>query len=136
MRGSGPSDVFVDSNVLYSKTLLDWVALLYTDREIEAPFTVYWSDDVMAEAMYHLRRDNPHWSGARIARFRERLQEAFEIGHVRDYEIDNSYTGPDTHDAHVHAAASACGADYLLTCNVAHHNPGCSRGLKPPVSSR
>ncbi len=85
---------------------------------------MHWSDDVMAEAMHHLRKANPGWSGGQIARFRERLEETFEVGHVRDYAVDTSYAGPDPDDAHVHAAAAACQADYLLTCNVRHFRTG------------
>jgi len=62
MRGSGPADVFVDANVRCSKTLLDWLGLLYVSAEFEPPFTVYWSDDVMVEAMRHLREAHPEWS--------------------------------------------------------------------------
>ena len=118
MRGSEPAGVFVDANVLYSKTLLDWLGLLYVNREFEPPFVVYWSDDVMVEAMRQLRRHDPRLPGGTIARFRERLEGTFEVGHVRDYDVDGTYGGPDEHDAHVHAAAVACGASYLLTCNV------------------
>lgn len=110
--------VFVDANVLYSKTLRDWVGLLYTDEERAAPFEVYWSEDVLAEAMYHLRKDHPEWDGAKFAVMRDRIAQTFEVGRVTDYEVDGSYRGADRHDAHVHAAAVACGADYLLTCNV------------------
>jgi len=124
MKGSGTAVVFVDSNVLYSKTLLDWLALIYVSNTSEPPYVVHWSDDVMAEAMHHLRKANPGWSGGQIARFRERLEETFEVGHVRDYAVDTSYAGPDPDDAHVHAAAAACQADYLLTCNVRHFRTG------------
>ncbi|MBP8882331.1 MAG: PIN domain-containing protein [Dermatophilaceae bacterium] len=120
MRGSGPADVFVDSYVLYSRTLLDWLGLLYVEPLVEPPFAVYWSDDVMVEVMHHLRKNNPTWPGGQIARFRERLESTFEVGRVRDYAIDGTYSGPDPDDAHVHAAATACRADYLLTCNVKH----------------
>lgn len=36
-----------------------------------------------------------------------------------DFVIDGSYSGRDQGDAHVHAAAIACGADVLITSNVA-----------------
>lgn len=54
----GPHGVLVDANVLYSKTLGDWLGLLYTIPEIP-PFQVFWTEDVLAEAIYHLRRNHP-----------------------------------------------------------------------------
>lgn len=42
--------VLVDANVLYSRTLRDWLALLYL--ESDSFFSVYWTEDILAEAMY------------------------------------------------------------------------------------
>jgi predicted nucleic acid-binding protein len=114
----GPSRVFVDSNVLYSRTLRDWLALLSL-AGTPPPFTVFWSEDVLAEVMYHLRRNHPDWGGGMVTRVRDLIANTFEGGRVSDYVIDESYQGRDTHDAHVHAAAVACNAEYLLTCNGA-----------------
>lgn len=108
--------VLVDSNVLYSRTLRDWLALLYLDGE-GGLFLVAWTEDILTEAMYHLRRKNPHWSGERTARIRERITETFADGRVVDFQIDGTFQGRDPHDAHVHAAAVASGADILLTAN-------------------
>ena len=113
----GPSRVFVDSNVLYSRTLRDWLGLLSLEGSTPA-FVVCWSEDVMAEVLYHLRRDNPGWPGHKIRAVRDRIAGFFEGGRVEEFEVDGSYRGKDTHDAHVHAAATACRADYLLTVNV------------------
>ncbi|MFO7191202.1 hypothetical protein [Thermocrispum sp.] len=41
----------------------------------------------------------------------------FEGGRVEDFGMDGSFPGSDQHDAHVHAAAVACGADYVLSCD-------------------
>ncbi len=50
---------------------------------------------------------------------RDRLAGTFEAGRVVDFAIDGSYRGSDEGDQHVHAAAIACQADVLVTCNVA-----------------
>lgn len=109
--------VFLDANVLYSRTVRDWLGLLYTDEVFEPPFHAYWSEDVLGEAIYHLRRKHPTWDGAKIAMIRDHIASTFENGRVTDFAIDGSYAGADPGDAHVHAACVSCGADYLLTEN-------------------
>ena len=53
-----------------------------------------------------------------MAAIRDRIAATFETGRVTDFIIDGSYRGPDPDDAHVHAAAIACRAAYLLTNNT------------------
>ncbi len=110
--------VFVDSNVLYSRTQRDWLGLLYSNPTPQAHFRVHWSEDVLADVIHHLRKNKPDLSGRAIAHVRDRVATTFEVGRVADYDIDGSYRGGDPHDAHIHAAATACRADYLLTNNV------------------
>ncbi|XVX20406.1 PIN domain-containing protein [Actinomycetota bacterium] len=114
MTRLGASRVFVDANVLYSQTLRDWLALLMLESSTP-PYRVYWTEDVMAEVIYHLRKDHPTWDGGKISRIRDRITGTFEGGRVEDFVITQGFDGSDPHDAHVHAAALACGADYLLT---------------------
>lgn len=117
MQGIGQTVVFVDANVWFSRTLRDWLGMLYTVPDIP-PFVVHWSEDVLAEVIHHLRKKHPHWSGAHIANVRDRLAGTFEAGRVGDFVIDASYRGSDPGDGHVHAAAVACRADILITCNA------------------
>lgn len=107
--------VFVDANVLYSRTLRDWLGMLQFSPPLGGIYTVYWTEDVLAETIYRLRRDHPAWSGAQITNIRDRIAGAFEGGRVDDFEIDDSFPGSDTNDRHVHAAAVACRADFILT---------------------
>lgn len=117
MQGVGPYDVFVDANVWFSRTLRDWIGILYTTPD-NPPFVVHWTEDVLAELLHHLRKCHPDWPGSRITSIRDRLAGTFEAGRVEEFVIDSTYQGPDAGDAHVHAAAIACKADVLVTCNV------------------
>jgi predicted nucleic acid-binding protein len=117
VQGVGTYSVFVDANVWYSRTLRDWFGMLYTTPDC-APFAVYWTEDVLAELIYHLRREHPDWPGSRITTIRDRMADTFEAGRVDDFTVDDSYAGKDAHDAHVHAAAVACDADVLVTCDL------------------
>ena len=117
MQGTGPFTVFVDANVWFSRTLRDWLGMLYTTPDTP-PFVVHWSEDVLAELIHHLRKQNPEWPGGRITQLRDRLAGTFEAGRVDEYRIDATFRGRDAGDTHVHAAALACQADALVTCNV------------------
>ncbi len=117
MIGIGPHGVFVDANVLYSRTLRDWLGLLYTIPDVP-PFQVFWTEDVLAETIYHLRRSHLDWSGGRLSAIRDRIAGTFEAGRVADFPIDAGWSGQDPNDAHVHSAARACQADILLTADT------------------
>ena len=107
--------VLVDANVWYSRTLRDWVCMLATEAEGDL-YTVLWTDDILTECTYHLRKANPRWEGGKISRIRESIEEVFPDGRVRDFVVED---GPrDEGDLHVHAAAVAGGADFVLTMNV------------------
>ena len=107
--------VFVDACVFWSRTLRDWLGMLYT--EVGYPLEVLWTEDIMAEVLHSLRRQHPPWDGRRISEVHDRLTEIFSHGRVNEYETAG-YLGSDPMDAHVHGAAVACRADYLLTLNV------------------
>lgn len=123
MSEIGPTRVFVDANVLYSRTIRDWLCLLLVETSPPI-FYLYWSEDVLAEVMYRLRKNNPNWSGDKTTHVHDSLIKTLSIDmRVSDYAIDPNFSGPDPHDAHVHSAAIACGASYLLTCNLQDFNP-------------
>lgn len=58
MGGPLIARVLVDANVFYSRTVRDWLGLMYTTSEAE-PFLVCWTEDIMAELLYHLRKGHP-----------------------------------------------------------------------------
>jgi len=105
--------VLVDANVLFSRTLRDWLFLLRNETEANM-FTVYATEDIIAETIYHLRRERPTAPGHMTSRVSELIREQLD-DLVREYEVDGSYPGSDQDDAHVHAAAVAVGANVVLT---------------------
>ena len=50
--------VLLDANIWYSRTLTDWFFLIYLSSE-RPPFLILWSEDILAEAHYHLRKTIP-----------------------------------------------------------------------------
>jgi hypothetical protein len=111
-----PQRVFVDANVLRSKTQMDWLFLLR--NSLESSFQVHSTEDVIAEVAYTMRRDHPDLDGGVIARrlglVRDSLDEV-----LSDYSTKIPFSGTDPHDLHLHAAATSCCADLLLTNNKA-----------------
>ncbi|ACU34047.1 PIN domain-containing protein [Actinosynnema mirum] len=113
--------VLADANVLYSRTLLDWFGLLQGSDEQQV-YHAYWTEDLLAEALFHLRRDKPALDGGQISSIRDKIEKAFEGGRVDDFVIDDSFPGKDVNDRHVHAAAVTCQADIVLTCDEGFHS--------------
>ncbi|AZI58878.1 PIN domain-containing protein [Nakamurella antarctica] len=116
-----PNRVLVDANVLYSRTLRDWLCLLYLEGELL--FSVHWTEDILAETIYRLRRAHPEWSGLEITKINDSIRGTFEGGRVDDFSDDTSYQGNDPNDRHVHAAAATCHANILLTDDAGFAGP-------------
>ena len=107
--------VFIDANVLYSRTLRDWTLLLRLTGA-GGMFQLHSTHDVIAEAMYHLRKSNPLARGKVLHEVRTRIEQSLDEV-VEDFDPKITFPGSDIHDRHVHAAAVACRADKLLTCD-------------------
>jgi len=110
--------VFVDSNILGSKTLYDWMFLLRIHSD--GMFTLVTSPDVLDEAHRVWRRRYPEGGGASRDVRDERFREHFD-NVVSDW-TGGPAAGSDPHDAHVHNAAVHAGANILLTNNVKDFN--------------
>jgi predicted nucleic acid-binding protein len=111
-----PSRVFVDSNVLASRTLRDWLFLLR--NAVPGMFELYSSLDVLAETVRVVRRRSPEAGGDLTANLTDLLQD--NLNHVLTrYPPAIGFPGGDRDDQHVHAAAISCDAVYLLTDNPA-----------------
>lgn len=105
--------IFVDANVLMSRSIRDWLCLLRVESA-GGMFTLVTSEDVLAEVEYHLRRKFPHADGEVIVSLRSKIVSSFD-------EVMSGFPGNlsnptgDPHDLHVHCASVASGADILLT---------------------
>jgi predicted nucleic acid-binding protein len=111
-----PLTVFVDANVLYSRCLRDWLVLM----AIESQYTAYelrWSEAVLTEAFYHLRRNNPEAPERQIERWREQMDENFPEAKITHWDPASVPHPADPNDHHVLAAAYAGGVDILITCD-------------------
>ena len=104
--------VFLDANVLCSRTLRDWTCLLRL--RTDGMFQLHTTEDVLAETIRTLRRLRPDLPGGAVTRLRTAVLGAIDEL-VEDFDATVPYTGSDPDDRHVHAAALACGAHILLT---------------------
>ncbi|GAA4517642.1 PIN domain-containing protein [Brevibacterium yomogidense] len=105
--------VLPDANVLFSRTTRDWLLLL-ADAAAQGAFTVTYTEDILSETVYNLRRNYPHLTGTQITRINDSIAVAMSE-RIDDY--GNGSDGPiaDPFDNHVHAAAVAGRIDALVT---------------------
>lgn len=106
--------VFVDSNVLVSRTTRDWLFLLR--NEVGGMYQVHSTFDVLVEAVRAWRRIRPKDDGAAATRLFEHLKSNLDEL-LEDFDGAIEFVGTDPDDSHVHAAAVAAGAHILLTSN-------------------
>lgn len=106
--------VFVDANVFYSKTLMDWFFFLKIENE--SMFQLHSTEDVFAEVASNMRKSHSRMPGHVVRRRVELMRKI--VDEVLDtFPSDLPFTGTDEDDYHTHAAATACQADLLLTAN-------------------
>lgn len=109
-----PLAVFVDANILFSRCLRDWLVLLALDSQYTA-FRPYWSEAVLAEAFYHLRRKYPDAPEQQVERWRDQLDQDFPEAKVTGWNPRDVPQPKDPDDHHVLAAAYAGEVDILVT---------------------
>nr|WP_218580010.1 hypothetical protein [Nocardia cyriacigeorgica] len=81
-------------------------------------FALFWTEDIMAETLYKLRKANPFLSEEQIGGTRRRIIAALGDGSlITGYTIDRALDYPDVFDAHVHSAALHGRIDMVLTSN-------------------
>lgn len=113
-----PLIAFLDANILFSKTLRDWLCrtALLSEGEV---LRVRWSDDVLAEWVYRARRQQPQLSDEGVSAARRHLLEAFPDALVTGYDPMQVAQPQDVHDWHVLAAAEHGRCDVLVTSDAA-----------------
>lgn len=109
-----------DANVLYSRTLRDWICLL-ANRSGPPLFRLRWTEDILAELVYHLRKKHPHFSDRQVGGVRDNIMKIAVHGRIRGYEIDPGLDYTDEYDAHLHAAAEYGDVKYVVTADRGFH---------------
>lgn len=110
------SDIYrivLDTNVLMSKTLRDWIFLTCIETN-NLFYQVYLSQGILDEFGYHWRKQHPHHDDAVRQRYMQQIM-ASVTDIVEGFEVNAPAGYPDEHDAHVHAAVLASNADALIT---------------------
>lgn len=87
----GPTHLFLDSNILLSRTLRDWFCLIDLESGAEG-IRLRWSEDVLAEFLYHLRKRNPSASEVVTGGLRRRLENVCPEVIVEGYSIRTEVT--------------------------------------------
>lgn len=73
--------VLVDANVLFPKTTRDWLSLLYGNGG-NRMFHVFWTEDILTEVLYRLRRKHPSMDGGSLRDVHDKIVATFEVGRV------------------------------------------------------
>ena len=68
--------VFVDANILFSKTLMDW--LFFLREENSGMFQLISTQDVFSEVLYNMRKNNPRAPGIRVSRRLELMKKCMD----------------------------------------------------------
>lgn len=105
--------VLLDTNILMSKTLRDWIFLLAQESDYRL-FTPYVSTGIMDEYGYHTRQRNPTINDAVIQTWKHQITDSC-LSIIKNFPVDKPKEYPDTHDLHVHAAAQHGGMHALVT---------------------
>lgn len=105
--------VLLDTNILMSKTLRDWILLLAVKSEYEF-FTPHVSSGIMDEFGYHVRRANPAISDVVLENWKQQIIRSC-ISCISGFPVEAPVSFPDTDDLHVHAAAQHGGMHALVT---------------------
>lgn len=105
--------MFLDANVLFSRTLRDWIALLSLQSERTA-YDLRFSEDVLAEWIYKIRLRKPEYGDQVIGGRRRELVDAFPGAMVVGYNPGSVPETLDPNDRHVVAAVIQGEVDILV----------------------
>lgn len=106
--------VFVDANIIVSKTIFDW--LFHLRCLNDGMFQLHSTNDVFVEALRNVRKNNPRASSDLIDRRLEMIKDCIDET-LEYFPSTVPFTGNHENDYHVHAAAVTLRSDILLTDN-------------------
>ena len=98
---NGATSILLDTNILLSKTLRDWI-LLPNQILNKKYFDIHTTQNILDEWGYHWLRENPTGNDAARVKVREQIEEATH--HLEGYKIHPQPGYPDENDLHLHAA--------------------------------
>lgn len=106
--------VFLDANVLYSRTLRDWLFLIRNEAKM---YTLHATKDVIVEVLRATRQHKLKAPGRLISDLEKRLFDSLDEV-FDDFPESESVPGIAEGDLHVHTAVLHCKADALVTNNT------------------
>lgn len=101
----------LDTNVLFSRLLRDTFVHLHFHKA----FRIVWTEDIMAELVYRLRRRFPDWSENQVGGVRRNLVAAIGAEPITGHPSDGFADILDPNDRHLDAAAEYGNVDYVIT---------------------
>ena len=105
--------VLLDTNILWSKTLRDWIFLLAFESDYRF-FQPYVSSGILDEFGYRVRRKKPRLDDGILEKWKQQIQDSAR-GTISGFLVTDVPGYPDVHDLHVHAAAAHGGMHALIT---------------------
>ena len=116
MLGVPLQRVLVDADVLFSRTLRDWILKSSHPIQLASPFEVFWTEDILAETIARIRDKRPDLPSGALETFTDRFREVWPNNRIQNFEAArSSFLGSDEDDLHVHSAAVAGTVDIVVT---------------------
>ena len=112
MSNGATSSILLDTNILLSKALRDWI-LLPNQITNKKYFHIYTTQNILDEWGYHWLRKNPTGDDAARVKIREQIGDSVLV--LEGYPISDIYGYPDKNDLHIHAAMVEHNIDFLVT---------------------
>jgi len=109
---NGATSILLDTNILLSKTLRDWI-LLPNQILNKKYFDIHTTQNILDEWGYHWLRENPTGNDAARVKVREQIGKSVFV--LEGYPISSIHGYPDKNDLHIHAAMVEHNIDYLVT---------------------
>lgn len=109
--GRAMQTVLFDTNILFSRILRDTVVHLH----FHEAFRICWTEDIMAELVYRLRRTYPEWNENQVGGVRRNLIDAIGPDPITGYPATGHADISDPFDSHLDAAAEYDRANYVVT---------------------